>query len=136
MSISSARDGLPIVDLTALGRTDADFDRIAHDLDHACCEFGFFYVTGHGIDPVVGAALESLARCFFAWPEEQGLLRPLAEEKLLHFLDRESAGLGLDGGQSIFVDEHGLMRDPLRPGFNFECDNVITSTRQQSYRGS
>jgi isopenicillin N synthase-like dioxygenase len=71
MSISSARDGLPIVDLTALGQTDADFDRIAHDLDRACCEFGFFYVTGHGIDPAVGADLESLARSFFAWPEEQ-----------------------------------------------------------------
>ena len=46
-----------------------------------------------------------------------GLLRPLAEEELLHFFDEERAGLGLDGGQSILVDEHGLMRHPLRPAF-------------------
>jgi hypothetical protein len=54
--MSPVRNGLPLLDLTALARSDADFDRIAHDLDHACCEFGFFYVTGHGI-----AVLEPVA---------------------------------------------------------------------------
>ena len=46
-----------------------------------------------------------------------GLFRAFAEEELLHFLHQERAGLGLDGGESVLVDEHGLVRDPPHPGF-------------------
>jgi isopenicillin N synthase-like dioxygenase len=73
MSTSLAIDGLPIIDLTVLGRSEADFGRIAYALDRACAEFGFFYVIGHGIDPSSVAALETLARRFFALPEAQKL---------------------------------------------------------------
>jgi isopenicillin N synthase-like dioxygenase len=66
-------DSLPIVDIASLGRSDEDFGRIARDLDQACAGFGFFYVTGHGIDPVLITALEALARQFFALPPEQKL---------------------------------------------------------------
>jgi len=66
-------NGLPIVDIASLGRSDADFGRIARNLDEACAEFGFFYVTGHGVDPALVTALETLARQFFALPLEQKL---------------------------------------------------------------
>src|SRR3984957_10320403 len=73
MSPSPTRDALPIVDIASASRSDADFDRMAASLDRACCEFGFFYVIGHGVDPRLGAALESLARRFFALPVEEKL---------------------------------------------------------------
>jgi isopenicillin N synthase-like dioxygenase len=73
MSASPTRDALPIVDIASASRSDADFDRMAASLDRACCEFGFFYVTGHGVDPRLGAALESLAQRFFALPVEEKL---------------------------------------------------------------
>src|SRR5882757_8969361 len=45
------------------------------------------------------------------------LLRPLSKKELLHFLDQERPRLGLDGGEPVLVDEHGLMRHPLLPAF-------------------
>lgn len=71
-------DGLPIIDIAQMGRGGGDFGRIADALDLACAEFGFFYVTGHGIDPALIAELETLARQFFALPPEQKLAIAMA----------------------------------------------------------
>lgn len=38
----------------------------AQALDRACREFGFFYLTGHGLDRSLGARTLELARTFFA----------------------------------------------------------------------
>jgi isopenicillin N synthase-like dioxygenase len=73
MSTSPTRDALPIVDIAAASRSEADFDRVGASLDRACREFDFFYVTGHGVDPRLGAALESLAQRFFSLPVEEKL---------------------------------------------------------------
>jgi isopenicillin N synthase-like dioxygenase len=73
MSTSPTADALPIVDIASASRGDADFDRVAASLDRACAEFGFFYVTGHGVDPKLSAALESLAQRFFSLPVEEKL---------------------------------------------------------------
>ena len=43
----------------------------AAQLDRACADVGFFYVTGHGIDPTLGERLEAAARRFFALPDAQ-----------------------------------------------------------------
>ena len=47
--MSATPDRLPVIDLAggALGR----------ELDRACREHGFFYVTGHGVDPGLIASL-------------------------------------------------------------------------------
>jgi isopenicillin N synthase-like dioxygenase len=73
MSTSPPTDALPVVDIASLNRSDADFGRIATELDHACAEFGFFYVTGHGVDPSLVLALQKLAQQFFALPVEEKL---------------------------------------------------------------
>ncbi|MGB0060789.1 2-oxoglutarate and iron-dependent oxygenase domain-containing protein, partial [Candidatus Binatus sp.] len=66
MTIST--DRLPIIDIGSLRRDTRDFARIGAALDAACCEFGFFYITGHGIDPALSARMMKLAREFFASP--------------------------------------------------------------------
>src|SRR5579862_5995021 len=45
-----------------------------------------------------------------------GCLRAGAEEELLHLGLEELARLGLHRRQAVFVDEHGLVPEPLRPG--------------------
>jgi isopenicillin N synthase-like dioxygenase len=60
-------DGLPIIDLR--GR----HEDLARALDHACREFGFFYLIGHGVDLRLVASLAGQARAFFAQPSEQKL---------------------------------------------------------------
>jgi isopenicillin N synthase-like dioxygenase len=60
-------DSLPIIDLRLEPKS------LARALDGAGCEFGFFYVVGHGINPDLAASLAALARAFFAEPPERKL---------------------------------------------------------------
>src|SRR5579863_8507612 len=55
-----------------------DEARIGADLDRACCEFGFFYVTGHGVHPALSARMMTLAQQFFALPLRQKLAIAMA----------------------------------------------------------
>src|SRR5260370_30544964 len=69
---------LPIIDIASLRGGSRDVGRIGAALDRACCEFGFFYVTGHGIDPALSSRLMTLAVKFFALPLEQKLAIAMA----------------------------------------------------------
>src|SRR5258708_14642341 len=66
--MTSSSESLPIIDIASLRGGSADVARIGAALDRACCEFGFFYITGHGISPVLSAQMMTLAREFFASP--------------------------------------------------------------------
>jgi isopenicillin N synthase-like dioxygenase len=78
MQMPFATDALPVIDVASAARSDSDRDRIAIELDRACAEFGFFYVTGHGVDPRLVESLERLARRFFALPTEEKLAIAMA----------------------------------------------------------
>jgi isopenicillin N synthase-like dioxygenase len=58
-------DGLPVIDVTPL-RLGTDPPPVADAIDAACRETGFFFVTGHGVDPELCRRLDSLAREFFS----------------------------------------------------------------------
>ncbi len=65
---------LPIVDVAPLVRassTAPERARVAAELDAACSGPGFFYATGHGVDPELPRALERLGRAFFARPQSE-----------------------------------------------------------------
>jgi len=71
-------DSLPIIDIAPLRRSSRDTTHVADALDRACCEYGFFYVTGHGVDPALPARLMTLAREFFASPLKHKLAIEMA----------------------------------------------------------
>jgi isopenicillin N synthase-like dioxygenase len=56
---------IPVIDLSALV-ADQAADTVAAQIRQACCETGFFYVVGHGIDEALQQRLEQLSRQFFA----------------------------------------------------------------------
>jgi isopenicillin N synthase-like dioxygenase len=66
--------GLPIIDMTA------DETTLAARIGDAARNIGFFYITGHGIDPALIAAVFAEARRFFALPgkvkRRQSIRRP------------------------------------------------------------
>ena len=66
MSVSPSAASLPIIDL----RRGA---AAAQELDRACSEFGFFYLIGHELDPLLGERLLQLSREFFARDEAEKL---------------------------------------------------------------
>jgi isopenicillin N synthase-like dioxygenase len=76
--LTSSTENLPVIDIASLRHGTQDIARIGAALDRACCEFGFFYVTGHGIDPALSARLMTLARKFFTFPLEQKLAIAMA----------------------------------------------------------
>lgn len=56
---------LPVVDLAALCAGDGLRAEAVHQLGSACREYGFFYLTNHGINRNLTEALECFSRRFF-----------------------------------------------------------------------
>lgn len=65
---------LPLIDIAPLYGTDnAAWRDVATQIDAACRDWGFFYITGHGIAPARIEALLAAAKAFFAQPEAEKL---------------------------------------------------------------
>jgi isopenicillin N synthase-like dioxygenase len=67
-------NAIPLIDLTA-AREGGRAERLeaARPIDRACCEIGFFTVTGHGVPERTIADLRAAAHAFFALPLAQKL---------------------------------------------------------------
>ena len=63
-------NALPLIDVSALVAGTAERDAVAARIGAACRAHGFFYVTGHGVDPALVKRLEELSHRFFELPEE------------------------------------------------------------------
>jgi len=62
-------ESLPVIDVAPLfGRDESARARVAEEIGAACRDNGFFFATGHGVDP---SRLDALAREFFALPEDE-----------------------------------------------------------------
>lgn len=65
---------LPLIDIAPLYGTDsAAWRDVATQIDAACRDWGFFYITGHGIPSERIDALLAAAKAFFALPEAEKL---------------------------------------------------------------
>jgi isopenicillin N synthase-like dioxygenase len=63
---------VPLVDIAPLFAPDvAARDRVAHQIDAACRNNGFFLITGHGVSPTLMHDLDQASRAFFAQPEAE-----------------------------------------------------------------
>lgn len=58
-------DRVPVIELGAWRRGDADRRRVADALGDACREWGFFHVAEHGVDAGLQERLEAHSRAFF-----------------------------------------------------------------------
>jgi polar amino acid transport system ATP-binding protein len=64
-------DRLPVIDLTGFQTSAAVRQTVAARIGASCRMHGFFYVSGHGIDPALIERLERLSREFFAMPLQE-----------------------------------------------------------------
>jgi isopenicillin N synthase-like dioxygenase len=68
---------LPVIDVAPLFGDEPQARRkVADAIGAACRDTGFFYATGHGVDP---ARLDTLAREFFALPEDDKMAIAMAK---------------------------------------------------------
>ena len=62
---------LPVIDVAPLLAPEpAEPAKVARQIEAACREHGFFYVTGHGVAPELIARLAAACAAFFALPPE------------------------------------------------------------------
>jgi len=61
-----------------LSPTTADRTAVARQIEAACREHGFFYVTGHGVAPDLLTRLEHACAAFFALPEAEKMAIAMA----------------------------------------------------------
>lgn len=70
MTHTASLQTLPVIDVAPLVAGDAPGrEAVAARIGEACRAHGFFYVTGHGVDPALVARLETLSHRFFDLPE-------------------------------------------------------------------
>jgi len=60
-----------VIDVAPLVGGDGDPREVGRQIDHACRDVGFFYISGHGIAKDLEGRLDALARAAFALPVEQ-----------------------------------------------------------------
>jgi isopenicillin N synthase-like dioxygenase len=71
VAVSSPFGTLPVVDVSPLVIPEpADLTEVARQIEAACREHDFFYVTGHGVPPELPARLTAACTAFFALPEQ------------------------------------------------------------------
>lgn len=66
MSVSQ----IPVIDISLLNNK-AEVQTIANAIRKACCEHGFFYVSGHGVSEALQHELAEKSAQFFALPESE-----------------------------------------------------------------
>src|SRR4051794_20158218 len=64
---------LPVIDMAPLleGGPAGERGRVAREIETACRDSGFFYLTGHGIPPGLQDRMEAASRRFFALAEAE-----------------------------------------------------------------
>lgn len=67
-SITCDDNHIPLIDITGLFMNSPQKYEVAKQINVACRDYGFFYVTGHGVSKELEVKLEHLSRQFFAQP--------------------------------------------------------------------
>ncbi|PLR37245.1 2-oxobutyrate oxidase [Chimaeribacter californicus] len=62
---------LPLLDFAQFTQGRASRSAFLQQLRHAARDVGFFYLSGHGVDPALLARVQQLARDFFALPDAE-----------------------------------------------------------------
>ncbi|WP_186371665.1 isopenicillin N synthase family dioxygenase [Yersinia alsatica] len=104
---------LPLLDLSLLNGSDSERQAFLSALRHAARDIGFFYLTGHGIDPALLKQIQTLSREFFALPDEEKLA--VAMVRSPHFRGYNRAASELTRGQPDWREQFdiGAERTPL-----------------------
>ncbi len=67
---------IPVIDISPLREKETDktaSDKIAQQINTACREHGFFYISGHGVNQALQEKIEKLSHEFFKLAEEEKL---------------------------------------------------------------
>jgi isopenicillin N synthase-like dioxygenase len=109
---------LPVIDIAALRAAAAAGEpaRAAATvaaMRRACTDTGFFYVTGHGVEPAAVAHIFAEAKRFFTQPAALKQRIPIADNRGYEGIGRQSlnAATGADFKESVMIGDDALDAD-------------------------
>ncbi|TLX53248.1 2OG-Fe(II) oxygenase [Stutzerimonas nosocomialis] len=108
---------LPIIDIAPLYRADpgGHLD-VARQIDHACREWGFFYITGHPISAERLATLTDYARRFFAQSADEKLRIDITRS-------RHHRGYGAIATEQLDPSRPSDLKETFDMGFHMPADH-------------
>ena len=118
---------VPVIDLAPARLGGAAVrGRVAHAIDTACREIGFFAITGHGVPDRLVDDLRRLAHEFFA--------RPLADKLAArHPVDGTNRGYHPVGGEALSAANDAAAPPDLKEFFHV---GPVDTTDDASYTGA
>lgn len=103
MTIHTPITQLPFVDISRFNAGAEERARFIDDLRNILHDHGFFYLTGHGVDPKLTAEVLAVSKQFFALPEKDKL--EIEMVKSPHFRGYNRAGLEHTRGQQDWREQ-------------------------------
>jgi len=108
---------LPIIDIAPLYRADPSGHLdVARQIDHACREWGFFYITGHPISAERLATLTDYARRFFAQSADEKLRIDITRS-------RHHRGYGAIATEQLDPSRPSDLKETFDMGFHMPADH-------------
>lgn len=103
MTIHTLPVHLPLIDISRFHAGTAERERFIADLRKTLHDHGFFYLTGHGVDPKLIADVIATSKRFFALPLEKKL--EIEMVKSPHFRGYNRAGYERTRGQQDWREQ-------------------------------
>ncbi|WP_377298661.1 isopenicillin N synthase family dioxygenase [Rhizobium sp. SGZ-381] len=116
MTIHAQTSHLPFVDISRFSKGPEERARFVAELRAILHDHGFFYLTGHGVDPKLIADVVATSKRFFALPEKDKL--EIEMVKSPHFRGYNRAGLERTRGEQDWREQVDVNNesDPLPIG--------------------
>lgn len=103
MSVHSHPINLPLLDISRYNGNPAERKEFIDELRRTLHDHGFFYLTGHGVDPKLISDVVATAKRFFALPTEEKLKIEMINTS--HFRGYNRAGLERTRGEQDWREQ-------------------------------
>lgn len=118
---------VPLIDISPLNSGDEQaYLAVAKEIDHACREMGFFYITGHGISSEQMKSMFDLAERFFAQPED-------VKQQILIANSSNHRGWGTRGSEQLDPTQPQDWKETFDMALDIHPDHPIAKACPQLY---
>jgi isopenicillin N synthase-like dioxygenase len=118
---------LPLIDISPLSSdNEPAYLTVVKQIDHACREIGFFYITGHGISSEQMNSMFDLSQRFFAQPEA-------VKQKILIANSLNHRGWGTTGAEQLDPNQPQDWKETFDMALDLHLEHPMVSACPRLY---